>query len=393
MSLVNKVLRDLDARRAGEGERTALPAAVTPLAVRLDRSTRWPWIAAGALAIAVAVGLATFLLQGGMPHEGQAAAPPPVVAAAPALPPMPAAAPENALVNAPANALPSPPAPMPAEAVPTREEPAAADVSGLRLSDELRRVPEPRKPAPAAGAAQKPAQARPAPTVRADPLPAVQRAAADNVAAAAKAPPVPEPAAEMRVEKQERKPTPAESADNAYRRGVAAHRQGSAAQAAGFYRQALELYPEHGAARQALVGILLEARQFDDAEEVLRRGIEIAPARMASVLSLARLKVEKGDAATALDLLLRNAAAGERSPEYQGFVGALLNRAGRSGEAIERYQSATRLAPAEARWWVGLGISLDAGGRAAEAREAYLRARGLPGLPTDLVQHVEQRLR
>ena len=31
MSLVNKMLRDLDARRVGDGERAALPAAVTPL--------------------------------------------------------------------------------------------------------------------------------------------------------------------------------------------------------------------------------------------------------------------------------------------------------------------------------------------------------------------------
>ena len=36
MSLVNKMLRDLDARRVGDGERAALPAAVTPLAAHQE---------------------------------------------------------------------------------------------------------------------------------------------------------------------------------------------------------------------------------------------------------------------------------------------------------------------------------------------------------------------
>jgi len=36
MSLVNKMLRDLDARRAGNSDRAALPAAVTPLAARQE---------------------------------------------------------------------------------------------------------------------------------------------------------------------------------------------------------------------------------------------------------------------------------------------------------------------------------------------------------------------
>jgi MSHA biogenesis protein MshN len=60
---------------------------------------------------------------------------------------------------------------------------------------------------------------------------------------------------------------------------------------------------------------------------------------------------------------------------------------------VERYQAATRLAPNEGRWWAGLGIALDAAGKSADAREAYQKARSLPGLPADLAHYVEQRLR
>ena len=91
--------------------------------------------------------------------------------------------------------------------------------------------------------------------------------------------------------------------------------------------------------------------------------------------------------------MLGSAAAGERSADYQGFTAALLNRAGRHREAAEHYRAATKLAPNDGRWWAGLGIALDAEGKTTEAREAYQKASGLPGLPAELALHIEQRLR
>ena len=207
--------------------------------------------------------------------------------------------------------------------------------------------------------------------------------------AAAKPVPAPEP----RIEKQVRLPSATERADSDFRRGIQAQRQGDADAAANGYRSALDIYPEHAAARQALAALLIETRHFDEAEEVLRKGAELAPVRLASVLAWARLKVERNQAPAALEILQKFAVAGERSAEYQGFSGALLNRAGRAAEAAEHYLAATRLAPAEGRWWAGLGIALEAAGKTQESREAYLKARALPGLPADLAQHIEQRLR
>ena len=139
--------------------------------------------------------------------------------------------------------------------------------------------------------------------------------------------------------------------------------------------------------------MLIDGKHYDEAEELLSKGTELAAVRLASILALARLKVERNQAPAALELLQKNAVVGERSADYQGFAGALLNRAGRSAEAAERYLAATRLAPNEGRWWAGLGIALDAAGRPTEAREAYQKAHSLPGLPPDLAQHIEQRLR
>jgi MSHA biogenesis protein MshN len=206
-------------------------------------------------------------------------------------------------------------------------------------------------------------------------------------------PKIPPVASEGRIDKQPRLPSPAERAEAEYRQGVQAQRQGNADAAAASYRAALEDHPEHAAARQSLAALLIEGKRFDEAEEVLRKGAEQASTRLASTLAWARLKVERNQAPAALELLQKHAASGERSADYQGFLGALLNRAGRVAEAVERYQAATRLAPSEGRWWAGLGIALDAAGKSTEARDAYQKARSLPGLPPDLAQHIEQRLR
>ena len=58
MSLVNKMLRDLDARRAGDGDRAALPAAVTPLAARQEPGGGSLWLALGTVLVAVVLGVA-----------------------------------------------------------------------------------------------------------------------------------------------------------------------------------------------------------------------------------------------------------------------------------------------------------------------------------------------
>jgi MSHA biogenesis protein MshN len=360
MSLVNKMLRDLDARRAGDGERAALPAAVTPLAARQESDRGLPLTL---LAVVVAAGLGAAAWYGLQASRDEA----------------PAAAPVVVRIESPA-VPPAGPAAVPAVS-PAVSPAADVGMPSLRMAGELSATPM--RPA----VPSKPAVVVP----KAPELPPVSVAPPRLPVVAL--PRVPTASGEGRIDKQVRVPSPSERAEIDFRRGVLAQRQGNAEEAAGNYRAALEAYAEHAAARQTLAALLIEAKRFDEAEELLRKGMEHPSTRLASTLALARLKVERNQVPAALELLQKNAASGERSAEYQGFAGALLNRAGRAAEAVEHYQAATRLAPSEGRWWAGLGISLDAAGKASEAREAYQKARSLPGLPADLAQHIEQRLR
>lgn len=365
MSLVNKMLRDLDARRVGDGERAALPAAVTPLAARAaPQRTLLRQVPALLLVLAALGGAGWY---GARTMRSDAPAVPP--AAAVAVPAAPVAV-----------------APPPVTAAPLDPNSAASasTLPSLRMADELIVVPVPAE-------APEPPRKTPAATPMTAPRPAAETI--PPKAAVTAQPKVPPVLPEGRIDKQPRLPSAAERVEAEYRRGLLAQRQGNAEEAAAAYRAALAEQAEHAAARQALAALLIEGRRFDEAEEVLLKGMEQPSLRLPSTLTLARLKVERNQAGAALELLQKNAAAGERSAEYHGFTAALLNRAGRMLEAVEHYQAATRLAPNEGRWWAGLGIALDAAGKGAEAREAYQKARGLPGLPADLAQHIEQRLR
>ena len=380
MSLVNKMLRDLDARHAG-GDRAALPPAVTPLAAHQKDSGGMPWLWVSLGLVVVALGAAVWFgaislkQPAALPSVSTPASEVPVAAPASVTPMVAAAPPAGSAATEPAVSAAPAPVGTSTDASPTTA--ASLAQTSLRLDVELSA-----KPMPAEGSARKPV---------AEPKPSAGTTTALRPAVDALTK-LPRAATEASIDKQVRQPSPAERAEIDYRRGVLAQRQGNANEAVSAYRAALAEHPEHAAARQTLAALLIEAKRFDEAEELLRQGTELASVRMVSTLALARLKVERNQAPAALELLQKNAASGERSAEYQGFVGALLNRAGRAAEAVERYQAAARLAPGEGRWWAGLGIALDAAGKGPEAREAYLKARVLPGLPADLAQHAEQRL-
>ena len=185
----------------------------------------------------------------------------------------------------------------------------------------------------------------------------------------------------------------ADQADAEYRLGALAQREGRTDDAMVRYQMALAQASQHDAAREALANLLLGQRRFDEAEDLLRQGMAQSGQAVQFAQALARLKVERGDSAGALAVLQQHSAAAEASAEFQAFMAALLNRLEQSGEAIVRYQKALRLEPNQARWWAGLGIALETDKQRIEARDAYLRARTLPGLPADLAAHVEARLK
>lgn len=187
--------------------------------------------------------------------------------------------------------------------------------------------------------------------------------------------------------------SPAQQADAEFQKASGLAQQGNITDALAGYEAVLRLNPGHDAARQALVALLLENKRNTDAERILHDGIKSRPEQASFAMLLARLQVERGAVAEALATLEKSLPFADRQADYQAFFAALLQRQNRHNEAIAHYQIVLQLAPNNAIWLMGYGISLRAVQRNAEAKDAFKRALEAQTLSPELREFVQQKLK
>lgn len=334
MSVINQMLRDLDARDASASERAGLPPKLRTLPPEAPaRPQGWLLLVAGMLAGAL---ITWFVL-------GLQTPPPPV----------------------------GQPIPVPAQ--PAEAAPPAAEPQQSVLAPAAPEPPPARKPAP------KPS-AQPAPVAKAVPTPVTM--AAESM-----------PAGAAHIDKQPKGGPSREQAETEYRKGMQAAGSGDSAAALPALRRALEIDAQHVRARQALLSVLAGSRQWDEVKQVARNGLALDPTQSGWAVILARLQHEQGDTGGAVKTLEAHAVHAAGDADYQGLLAFLLQKSQRPAEAAQRYQAALGLRPGEGRWWYGLGLALEAAGRGDEAKVAFGRARDTGNLSADMLGVIEQKLR
>ena len=342
MSLINKMLQDLDARGTPEGRADADGIRSVPERERgVSRSLVFGG-AAGLTAAAIALGWV---------YLKRPAVPPVLVSVASTPAP---AAPVPAPVPAPAAVAPAVPAPLP-EAEPVFQA-AAAPAAARARPAELRRIT----------------------------TPAAQPAAA----------PVPKtaPATSERIV-DGKQVTPQQRVENTYRRALGQLEDGRVSEALAGLQQTLQLDPRHQGARETLVRLLLEAQRPDEAARQLQLSLALDPKQPAQAMMLARLQLDKTNGGpAALDTLMRSLPYAADNGDYRAFLAGVLQREQRYREAAEQYQLALQTAPDNSVWWMGLGIALQADNHPAQARQAFERAKGLQTLSPQLQAFVERKL-
>lgn len=105
-------------------------------------------------------------------------------------------------------------------------------------------------------------------------------------------------------------------------------------------------------------------------------------------LAAAREALAGGRAEASLAAL----AAEPVSPERDALEAAALQQLGRHAEAEQAYRRALRGESGVGAWWAGLGISLDAEGRAGEAIEAFREAQRRGPLDPALADYLGERI-
>jgi MSHA biogenesis protein MshN len=369
MSLINKMLQDLDAR-GGNGARADASSAMR--AVSYGARGRPSPLAIGAALLALAVlgggGFWAYkYFRGGQP-------------AAPALAATPAAKPGGQPAAVPA---PGPVAPVSSDegapVVPGAIPPEQHEAAGNALA---RKMQERNAAARRAAAADKPVAERKEKAPRAS-APAPQRVAAPKP----RVQPAPKLAA---AEGADGGLSSQQKAENEYRRALAHLQEARVSEAIAGLEQAVFLYPRHEAARQTVIGLLIEAGRPAEAIRHLTFATSLDPRQANMAMLLARLQLEQGG--NALETLQRSLPYAESNADYRALLAGVLQRSNRHKEAAEHYQAALRLKPGNAVWWMGMGISLQADKRAAEAKVAFQRARDSGTLAPELQTFVERRL-
>lgn len=368
MSLINQMLRDLQQRQ--ENPSSGAPARQEPA-----RSRRLPetpakavppllWVGAGGIAaLALLWGFSDRFQQIGAPDPSPAAPPAAVPAAVaagsapPAISPTVSAAPAKpaAAVTPPRPASPVGPLTMPVA-------PRPVSVAAPRGSE---------LPVASAGPQTAAASASDPRRVHPDLLPGAVNAAnlalQQAVRAAGAAPP---PAS-----------TPYGRAEEAYRDGREAYAANRTDLTLEALRRALEFYPGHLPARELLADQLELDGRVDEAHDLLRQGLAMAPDYTPFRKRTARLLLDRGDAAGAVQVLTGNGLPRvEADPELHRLLARTYLGLGENFLAAQTYRNLLVHEPGVGSCWLGLGDALAADGQPDEARRAYRRALAVGGL-------------
>jgi MSHA biogenesis protein MshN len=356
MSVINKMLQDLDRRQAlGTG---AEAGAVRASSAK-SGGHEWFWRVLVVLLAVVLVWLGWVAIQL-MPRK-------------PLVTELAFQAAAEARGRAPATPAPAVSAPAPAAAVSTPVPAAPAPVvsDALRLALQLETpVPPERAAEPKRAESPRPPLAKPAPK-----------------------PAAPVSAATGTVDKRDRSRTALDNAEAHFRRAALLLSHGRVSEAEEQLAAALRADPAHAAARQAYVALLLEQRRIGAAQRLLQEALALNPEQPTFALALARIHVGAREYGAALEVLDR-AGPATGNADFQAMRGAVLQRVGRHGDAVEAYQNALREGGAQpATTWIGLGISLESLGRRSEAAMAYRRALTVGPIAQEAREYAQDRAR
>ena len=132
--------------------------------------------------------------------------------------------------------------------------------------------------------------------------------------------------------------------------------------------------PFDAAAIRMLAELAARIGRWRDAENLLRRAVELAPGWVPAKANLALVVGRMGRPAEALQLLDDIFAAEPEDLGHWNLKAATLGRLGDFDEAIELYRGVLQRAPDQPRVWLSYGHMLKTVGRQDEGVAAYRRA-------------------
>lgn len=209
--------------------------------------------------------------------------------------------------------------------------------------------------------------------------------------------PKPEPIAEPvqavgKMAVTEVKLTPAQLAQKQLIMATDADKRADWSKAIEHYSKALNLDPSLHEARKQLAALHYGQGQLSDAAQVLQQGWLLYPQEFEFTLLLARVQQAMGDTASALTSLANIPDSHVLARQKWLAQSDLAQKQGQFTLAEQAYRQLLQLEPQQGKWWMGLGYALDSQQQFAQASQAYRSALSHPGLSMQATAFIEQRL-
>ncbi|MCC2617638.1 tetratricopeptide repeat protein [Aestuariibacter halophilus] len=157
-------------------------------------------------------------------------------------------------------------------------------------------------------------------------------------------------------------------------------------------QQWLKITPGNGKARKQLAALQFANGQVAQARDVLQQGLAQAPEHDDIRTMLARLYVQQNDQQQALALLKEAPATSGPSPQMLALRAALAARQQDNTTALQDYQYLVRYAPDNSSWRLGLAIALERAGKNHTALSEYRILQQQHSLSDALMSFVDQRI-
>jgi tetratricopeptide (TPR) repeat protein len=154
----------------------------------------------------------------------------------------------------------------------------------------------------------------------------------------------------------------------------------------------LATMPTYSPARQTLIVILMQQREYTNANRLIDEGLQNNPTDLELIKLKARWFVLQQQPGSALKLLQNNAPKMADNPEYFSMMAALQEQLGRPEVAAQIYQGLVNINANQAEWWAGLGIALEKMGQTNDAVDAYQRAVSIGNMNSNIQTYVDMRL-
>ena len=149
--------------------------------------------------------------------------------------------------------------------------------------------------------------------------------------------------------------------------------------------------PEAHASRETLAKLLIQQGETQRALQAVDVGLQIAPGRYGYRKIKARLLLDQGQADSAVNILSDVAPSISMDPEFHDLLASAYLAAERYDSAVQTYRVLLQQDASVGRWWYGLAAAMDASARPSEAMTAYERALQSTDLSIGLRQVSQER--